>query len=239
MTTTATIRSHGYLDSTSAARIADHWNTAYPTMRVLATDRINAYRLQVRDEAWKVDPAHPHAEAIQAFTPSEATIRRRLANLEALRRTLGQLDRGTHRACTRSPGGFSVLAAYSAVRSLLGATTVNDEGLAAVYQLAAVLSEAAEERHRELAATTSAAEPAASTSVRVFHRTAGWTMTDPGPEPCTSNFHREQDGRPACTGTSVWKVVEERESANGFPMLSIGFYCDADLPDEHKPRAAA
>ncbi|MGW1744519.1 hypothetical protein ACWCRD_02655 [Streptomyces sp. NPDC002092] len=152
MTTTATIRSHGRLDSTVAARIADHWNAAYPTMRALATDRINAYRQQVRDEAWKVDPAHPHAEAIQAFTPTEATIRRRLANLETLRRTLGQLDRGTHRACTRSPGGFSVLAAYTAVRALLGATSVNDEGLAAVYQLAAVLAEAAEERHRELAA---------------------------------------------------------------------------------------
>ena len=152
MTTAATIRSHGRLDSTTAARIAAHWNTAYLTMRTLATDRINAYRLQIRDEAWKVDPTHPHAEAIQAFTPSEATIRRRLANLENLRRTLGQLDRGTHRACTRSPGGFSVLAAYTAVRALLGATTVNDEGLAAVYRLAAVLAEAAEERHRELAA---------------------------------------------------------------------------------------
>lgn len=152
MTTIATVRSHGRLDSTTADRIATHWNAAYPIMRALATNRINAYRRQVRDEAWKVDPSHPHAEAIQAFTPSEATVRRRLANLEALRRALGQLDRGTHRACTRSPGGFSVLSAYSAVRALLGATSVNDEGLAAVYQLAAVLAEAAEERHRELAA---------------------------------------------------------------------------------------
>lgn len=152
MTTAATIRNQGRIDDTTATRIANLWNTAYPTMRAIATTRIDAYRRHVRDEAWKVDPTHPHAEAIQAFIPTEATIRRRLANLETLRRELGQLDRGTHRACTRSPGGFSVLAAYTAVRSLLGATSVNDEGLSALYQLAAVLAEAAEERHRELAA---------------------------------------------------------------------------------------
>ena len=70
MTTAATIRSHGRLDSPTATRIAAHWNTAYPTMRTLATDRINAYRLQVRDESWKVDPNHPHAEAIRAFAPT-------------------------------------------------------------------------------------------------------------------------------------------------------------------------
>lgn len=150
MTTAATIRSHGRLDDTTATRIAALWNAAYPTMRTIATTRIDAYRRQVRDEAWNIDPNHPHAEALQAHAPTEATIRRRLSNLETLRRELGQLDRGTHRACTRSPGGFSTLSAYSAVRALLGATSVNDHGLAAVYQLAAVLAETAEERHREL-----------------------------------------------------------------------------------------
>ena len=67
--------------------------------------------------------------------------------------------------------------------------------------------------------------------VRVFHRPAGWTMVDPGPEPCTTNFHREQDGRPPCTQVAVWKVVEEHDFG-----LSIGFYCDADLPAEHRPQ---
>lgn len=69
--------------------------------------------------------------------------------------------------------------------------------------------------------------------VRVFYRAAGWTMADPGTEPCTTNFHREQDGRPPCTDTAVWKVVED----HGL-HLTIGFYCDADLPDQHRQAAA-
>lgn len=73
--------------------------------------------------------------------------------------------------------------------------------------------------------------------VRVFRRDAGWVMTGPEPEECTTNFHRQQDGRPACTETAAWKVVEDHESADGFPMLSIGFYCDADLPEQHRPQA--
>ena len=77
----------------------------------------------------------------------------------------------------------------------------------------------------------------ASPEVRVLHRADGWTLRgEPAPEQCTSNFHREQDGRPPCTDIAVWKVVEEHESADGFPMLTIGFWCDADLPDEHKPQ---
>jgi hypothetical protein len=75
--------------------------------------------------------------------------------------------------------------------------------------------------------------------VRVFRRDGGWTMQEPGPEPCTTNFHRAQDGRPPCTETAVWKVVEERTSADGFPMLTIGFYCDTDLPAEHRPASEA
>ncbi|MFD9630119.1 hypothetical protein [Streptomyces violascens] len=65
--------------------------------------------------------------------------------------------------------------------------------------------------------------------VRVFHRADGWTVQPPGPEPCTTNFHRRQDGRPPCTEPAVWKVVE----LDGL-VGSIGFYCDADLPAEHK-----
>ncbi|MGH4028514.1 hypothetical protein ACQB60_06210 [Actinomycetota bacterium Odt1-20B] len=75
--------------------------------------------------------------------------------------------------------------------------------------------------------------------VRVFHRATGWSMGQaPTPEACTTNFHRQQDGRPACKATAVWKVVEEHVSADGYPMLSIGFYCGADLPDEHRGEAA-
>lgn len=66
--------------------------------------------------------------------------------------------------------------------------------------------------------------------VRVFRRTTGWVMTGSEPEECTTNFHRQQDGRPACTDAAVWKVVEDHGM-----HLTIGFYCDADLPDEHRP----
>ncbi|MFL6096132.1 MAG: hypothetical protein ACJ71Y_11840 [Blastococcus sp.] len=76
-----------------------------------------------------------------------------------------------------------------------------------------------------------------SPQVRVFRRDAGWVMTGTTSEPCTSNHHRAQDGRPACTAVAVWRVVEEHESADGFPMLSIGFYCDTDLPEEHRAQA--
>lgn len=157
MLTAATARAHGRIDDTTATRIADLWNAAYPTMRATVTARIDAYRGQIREQAWHVDPDHPHADVLRAYTPTEAQLRRRLKNAEALRRQLGQLDRGTHRACTRSPGGFTVLAAYSTVRALLKTTGLNDEGLAAVYRLAAVLADAADDLHRELSATTRAA----------------------------------------------------------------------------------
>lgn len=162
MLTAATIRSHGRVDDTTATRIADLWNAAYPVMRESATARVDAFRRQVRDEIWNAIPdlSNPHAETLRAFTPTEATVRRRLKDAEGLRRELGQLDRGAHRACTRSPGGFSTLAAYRAVRAFLDATTLNDRGLAAVYQLAAALADTADEQHREWAATPAPAAPA-------------------------------------------------------------------------------
>lgn len=71
--------------------------------------------------------------------------------------------------------------------------------------------------------------------VRVFHRPAGWVLPDfTDLADCTSNFHREQDGQPACIDIAVWKVVEDHGM-----HLTIGFYCDADLPDEHKSQAEA
>ena len=38
MLTTATVRSHGRTDDTTAGLIADLWNTAYPTLRAIATN---------------------------------------------------------------------------------------------------------------------------------------------------------------------------------------------------------
>lgn len=72
-------------------------------------------------------------------------------------------------------------------------------------------------------------EVEAGPEVRVFRRDVGWVMQPPGPEPCTTNFHRQEDGRPACTAVAVWKVVEDHGM-----HLTIGFYCDADLPNEHR-----
>jgi len=68
--------------------------------------------------------------------------------------------------------------------------------------------------------------------VRVFHRPVGWVMRDfTDLEQCTSNFHRQQDGRPACTAAAVWKVVEDHGM-----HLTISFWCDTDLPEQHKPQ---
>ncbi|MCZ4509946.1 hypothetical protein O3Q52_17425, partial [Streptomyces sp. ActVer] len=133
------------------ADIAALWAAAYPTMRAIATRRITAYRRQIADRVWDIDPTNPNAEIIRAYTPTEAKLHRRLKNTEVLRRTLHQLDNGTHRPCTQSPPSFSPLAAYTAVRAFLNTTGLNDHGLADVYRLAAVLAEAAEERYRELA----------------------------------------------------------------------------------------
>ncbi|MFF7550900.1 hypothetical protein ACFZCU_45960 [Streptomyces canus] len=134
--------------------IATLWNTAYPTMRTLAGTRITHYRRQLQDRAWDIDPTQPNADLLAAHTPTEKQLRRSLKDIENLRRTLHQLDNGTHRPCTRSPGSFSTLAAYSAVRCLLATTSLNTHGLAPVYELAAALADAAEERHRELMART-------------------------------------------------------------------------------------
>lgn len=70
--------------------------------------------------------------------------------------------------------------------------------------------------------------------VRVFRQEAGWTVGGSAtPAECTTNHHRQQDGRPPCAATAVWKVVED----HGL-HLTIGFYCDADLPAEHRQPAA-
>jgi len=71
--------------------------------------------------------------------------------------------------------------------------------------------------------------------VRVHHRSAGWVLPDfTDLADCTSNFHRERDGRPACTAVAVWKVIEDHGM-----HLTLSFWCDADLPAEHRPQPAA
>lgn len=75
----------------------------------------------------------------------------------------------------------------------------------------------------------------AAPEVRVLHCADGWTLRgEPAPEACTSNFHREQDGRPVCTEPAVWKVVEHHDFG-----LTLSFWCDTDLPAEHKQHGEA
>lgn len=70
-------------------------------------------------------------------------------------------------------------------------------------------------------------------TVRVFHRPTGWVMPDfTDLHQCSTNHQRQQDGRPACTAPAVWKVVEDHGM-----HLTIAFYCDPDLPEQHKTQA--
>jgi hypothetical protein len=138
----------GHFSYADAEHLADLWNRAYPVMRQIATLYIEGMRAYIEREGWVIDPAHRHAEVLQAYTTPEKKARRKLKLAEELRRDLGQLDRGTHKLCTRSPGGFTVTGAYMAVRNLLNISSLSSEGLASVFRLAAELAEA-EERVNE------------------------------------------------------------------------------------------
>lgn len=71
-----------------------------------------------------------------------------------------------------------------------------------------------------------------SPTVRVFHRPAGWVRPDfTDLADCTSNHIPDNAGQPPCTAPAVWRVVEDHGM-----HLTIGFYCDADLPAENRPQ---
>lgn len=134
----------GYFCYADAERLADNWNAAYPFMREIASRYIDSMRKRIDDQSWEVDPSHPAAEFLRQVTPSERQVRRKLKLAEDLRREMGQLDRGTHKLCTRSPGSFTVTGAYMAVRNLIRITSLNSPGLPKIYWLAAALAEAEE-----------------------------------------------------------------------------------------------
>lgn len=135
-----------------AEHLADLWNAAYPSMREIASGSIAALRTSIKAKSWEVDPSHPQAEVLRKCVSSEQKLRRKLKLAEDLRRDLGQLDRGTHKLCTRSPGSFTVTGAYMAVRNLIRITSLNSGGLPAVFRLAAVLAEAEERLNADRAA---------------------------------------------------------------------------------------
>lgn len=132
-----------------AEHMSDLWIRAYPVMREIATGLITATRASIEAKSWEVDPSHPQAEALRRCVASEQKLRRRLKLTEDLRRILGQLDRGTHKLCTRSGGSWSVTGAYMAVRHLLDITSLSQKGLGDVYRLAAALAEKEEEVNAE------------------------------------------------------------------------------------------
>ncbi|MGC4891068.1 hypothetical protein [Micromonospora sp. DT227] len=134
MLTVADIRSHDTrIDTDTAHTIAHHWNTAYPHMRAALTRWIEARRHQLTT-ANDADQAIAHEE---------------IKNRERLRREIGQLDRGTFRQCTRSPGCFSTSAALSLVPQVIDTACWYDPGLAHMYRLAAVLVDAINAKHAD------------------------------------------------------------------------------------------
>ncbi len=134
----------GHFSYAEAEALADLWNGAYPAMRKIATGYVEGLRLSVERRSWEIDPKHPQAEALRSLALPEGKVRRKLKLAEDLRRELGQLDRGTHKLCTCSPGSFTVTGAYMAVRNLISASSLNSDGMSSVYRLAAALAEAEE-----------------------------------------------------------------------------------------------
>lgn len=132
MITTATVRSVGQIDDTAAARIAELWNLAYPDLREALTTVINSRR----DYLGKPEQVEQLSE--EAKSSAAQYIKR----MEETRRALGQLDRGTYRSCTRSPGAFSVSPALTAVSRALKALPVGSPHAGTAYRLAGELADA-------------------------------------------------------------------------------------------------
>ncbi|MBD0844207.1 hypothetical protein [Streptomyces sp. TRM68416] len=109
-----------FVTSSRPQRIANRWNAAYPAMGTILDTVIQAQR------------------AAQQPTVD-------VARLERVRRELGQQDRGTFKACTRSPGGFSIIDAFSQVREVVNVTSIDHADAGAILRLCAELADAVAE----------------------------------------------------------------------------------------------
>ncbi|MGJ5826031.1 hypothetical protein [Streptomyces ossamyceticus] len=140
--TSADVRSLSHwIDEATATYIADLWNTAYPGMRATLTEEIK--RVTPFAEANDEHSDHWKGHAIRA---------------KNTRKRLAQLDNGTYRGCTRSPGGFSISGALTEVSAIVHMRTgylagPNDGN---VYRLLAELSDSTAARHAQLAAVSDA-----------------------------------------------------------------------------------
>lgn len=147
MLRTNMIHNYEHLSQEQAEQLVDLWNAAYPLMRDIASGEVKGLRKYIAEEGWMAWEKRQAGSSIDLATLTELGATRencekRLKRAERLRLTLGQLDRGTYKGCTRSPGAFSVSGAYSGVRRFLKSTSSSTEGLAPVYRLAVALSEA-------------------------------------------------------------------------------------------------
>ncbi|MFF9036422.1 hypothetical protein ACF090_13230 [Streptomyces sp. NPDC014892] len=130
-----------WIDEATATYIADLWNTAYPGMRNTLTE-------EIKRTTPFADNGDEHSDHWKGHLLRAKNTRKRLA----------QLDNGTFKGCTRSPGGFSVSGALSEVSALVhmsfGHLARPNDGN--VYRLLAELSDSTAARHAELSAPTSA-----------------------------------------------------------------------------------
>ena len=128
-------------------------------------------------------------------------------------------------AITVAGRAYAAAALNQAAEILIG--KVDEETALALGDTAAALDLAVVE---DLTGANGTGEIDTSPDVSVYRRAEGWTLSGSQiAEACISDYRRQQEGRPPCTDTAVWKVVQR-----GDMHLSIGFYCDADLPDEHR-----
>lgn len=109
-----------FVTTSQAQRIADRWNRVYPAMRAILDGVIKAQRGAERPT---VD----------------------VARLERVRREMGQQDRGAYKACTRSPGAFSVSHAFAQVREVVNVTSIGHADAGAILRLCAELADAVAE----------------------------------------------------------------------------------------------
>jgi len=105
-----------FVTETQAQGIADRWNGVYPAMRSILDTVIKAQGGAER----------PTADVV---------------HLTQVRREMGQQDRGTFKACTRSPGAFSVFDAYRQVREVLAVTSIGHADAGSIHRLAGELAD--------------------------------------------------------------------------------------------------